>query len=55
MSVHEERLARASRTLESEGVQIFYCVVRHELGWTMAALLMVQVGAQGLGIGKIAL
>ena len=55
MSVHEERFTRSRRTLESEGVQVFYRIVRQVRGRTMAGLFMVQVGAQGLGIVEIAM
>ena len=55
MGVHEERLSRTRRALESESVQVFYCIVWHDRSRTMAGFLMVQVGEQGLGIVKIAM
>ena len=55
MGVHEKRFTRSRRALESEGMQVFYCVVRHTRSRTMAGFLMVQVGAQGLEIVEIAM
>ena len=54
VGVHDERLAGAGRALEGDGAKVVRGVVGHPLRLRVLALRLVQIGAEALRIGEVA-